>query len=120
MQSEQPTPREETTPEVVETHENINDPRNTEISINYSNDFWNRNDIIIDDMFAFSVAHEIIHNDYEPRSIIECRQRQDWLKWEKAIQTELSSLAKRDVFGLITRTPNNVKPVGYKWVFVRK
>ena len=74
---EQPTPKEETTPEVVETQEKINDPENTKISINYCNDLWNQNEIIIDDIFAFLVAHEIMHDDYEPRSIIECRQRQD-------------------------------------------
>ena len=73
LQSEQSALREETTPEVVKTHEKINDLGNTEISINYCNDLCNRNDIIIDDMFAFSVAHEIMHDDYEPRSIIECR-----------------------------------------------
>ena len=70
-------------------------------------------------MFAFSVAHEIMH-DYEPRSIIECHQRQDRPKWEEAIKIELSSLAKRDVFGPIARIPDNIKPVGYKWVLVRK
>ena len=86
---------------MVETHEKINDPENTEILINYYNDLWNRNEIIIDDMFASSVAHEIMHDDYEPQFIVECHQRQDWPKWEEAIQTELSSLAKRDVFGLI-------------------
>ena len=59
-------------------------------------------------------------DDCEPQSIIECRQRQDWPKWEEAIKAELASLAKREVFGPITRIPDNVKPVGYKWVFVRK
>ena len=33
---------------------------------------------------------------------------------------ELESLKKRGVFGQIIRTPHNIKPVGYKWVFVRK
>ena len=48
---------------------------NNEISINYCNDLWDRNEIVIDNMFAFSVANEIINDDYEPRSITECRQR---------------------------------------------
>ncbi|KAL0428635.1 UNVERIFIED_CONTAM: Retrovirus-related Pol polyprotein from transposon TNT 1-94, partial [Sesamum latifolium] len=39
---------------------------------------------------------------------------------KKAIQDELDSLNKREVFGPITPTPKGVKPVGYKWVFVRK
>ena len=59
-------------------------------------------------------------DDCESQSIIECRQRQDWSKWEEAIKAELATLAKREVFGPITRIPDNVKPVGYKWVFVWK
>ena len=83
------------------------DPRNNEIFINYCNDLWDRNEIVIDNMFAFSVANEIINDDYEPRSTIECHQRQDWPKWKKAIQAELASLAKQDVFGPVARTPEN-------------
>ena len=64
-------------------------------------------------MFAFLVVHEIMHDDYEPWSITECRQRQDWPKWEEAIKIELFSLAKRDVFGSIAQTFDNVKPMGY-------
>ena len=36
------------------------------------------------------------------------------------MQAELNSLMKRDVFGPVIQTPKGVKPVGYKWVFVRK
>ena len=32
----------------------------------------------------------------------------------------MDSLAKRKVFGHVVPTPNDVKPIGYKWVFVRK
>ena len=32
----------------------------------------------------------------------------------------MDSLAKHNVFGPVVPTPNDVKPVGYKWVFVRK
>ena len=41
-------------------------------------------------------------------------------KWKDAIQAELASLEKREVFGPIIQTPEGIKPVGYKWVFVRK
>ena len=60
---------------MVETHEKITDPENTEISINNYNDIWNQNEIIINDMFAFLVAYKFMHDDFELRSIIECRQR---------------------------------------------
>ena len=39
---------------------------------------------------------------------------------ENAIEAELNSLSKHEVFGPIVLTPDGVKLVGYKWVFVRK
>ncbi|KAL5703065.1 hypothetical protein ACHQM5_028201 [Ranunculus cassubicifolius] len=98
-------------------------PENREISVNYTSvhETWERNLTILDDVFAFSVAHEIIESDdIEPRSVEECQRRADWPKWKEAIQVELDSLAKRKVFGLVAPTPPDIKPVGYKWVFVRK
>ena len=97
---------------------------NEEISINYihKGKIWNRNTTLIDDAFSFQVATDIINNDedQEPQNIDECRRRNDWLKWKEAIQTELKSLAKREVFGPVVQTPKDIKPIGYRWVFVRK
>jgi hypothetical protein len=50
--------------------------------------------------------------------MIECRKRLDWDKWKAAIEEELRSLHKREVFGPAAPTPPNVIPVGYKWVFL--
>ena len=47
-------------------------------------------------------------------------KRHDWEEWQKAIRIELFSLNKRNVFGPIVITPENINLVGYKWVFVRK
>ena len=65
---------------------------------------------------------DIISNDedQEPPNMNECRRRNDWLKWKEAIQTELKSLAKREVFGPVVQTPKDIKHVGYRWIFVRK
>ena len=41
-------------------------------------------------------------------------------KYKDAIQTELQSLLKREVFGPVVQTPLGVIPVGNKWVFIRK
>ena len=60
------------------------------------------------------------NEDLEPKFVEECRQRDDWPKWKDAIEAELNSFSKQEVFGPIVRTPDGVKPVGYKWVFVRK
>ena len=36
------------------------------------------------------------------------------------MQAELNSLTKQEFFGPVVQTLEDVKPVGYKWVFVRK
>ncbi|KAL6558832.1 hypothetical protein OROMI_019182 [Orobanche minor] len=74
---------------------------NKEISINYESASYlmERSTTHIDDVFAYTVAQEIIeHDDIEPRSVEECKQRADWPKWKEAIQAELDSLTKRQVF----------------------
>jgi hypothetical protein len=54
------------------------------------------NSIILDDVFAYSVAQEIIeHDDIKPRSVEECQCRIDWPKWKEAIQAKLDSLTKK-------------------------
>jgi len=73
-------------------------------------------------MFSFKIAFDITrsNDDIEPQSIEECRRRNDWPMWNEVIQAELNSLAKREVFGPVVQTPEDVSPVGYKWLFVRK
>ena len=99
-------------------------PGNNEISINYVHigEILERDKIIIDDVFIFKVAFGITRSDdeFEPQTVEECRHRNDWSMWKEAIQTELNSLAKHEVFGLVVHTPKGVILVGYKWVFVRK
>ena len=95
-----------------------------ETSINFitTRKCWDRVETIVDDIFAYNVALEIMEEieDLEPKSVEECRHRSDWPKWRDAIQSELDSLSKRKVFGPVVQTPDGIKPVGYKWVFVRK
>ena len=83
---------------------------------------WDRNNFDVNNIFAFQVALDIIQNDDdpEPQNTNECRQRNDWPKWREAMQAELHSLIQRDVFGPVVQTPASIKPVGNKWVFVRK
>ena len=121
-------PEEANTPEVVLSPEEIPVPEdsglnNHEISINYVHDMklWDRSKAIIDDVFVYSAALDVdINSDPEPQSVDECRRRKDWLKWKDAIQTELNSLSKKEVFGPVVQTPIGVNPVGNKWVFIRK
>ena len=83
---------------------------------------WDRNNFDVNNIFVFQVALDIIQNDDdpEPQNTNECRQRNDWPKWRETMQAELHSLIKRDVFGPVVQTPASIKPVGNKWVFVRK
>ena len=50
----------------------------------------------------------------------ECKKRSDWDKWKVAIETEIASLYKREVFSAVVPTPPGIFPMGYKWVFIRK
>ena len=116
---------EEINNEVNDNVEHHDSEENHEISINYIHNrkIWNRNKVNgVDDLFSYFVSKEIDeeNDDPEPKSILECQRRHDWIKWKDAIQVELDSLNKREVFGPIIITPEAVKPVGYKWVFVRK
>ncbi|KAK1570985.1 hypothetical protein Q3G72_010194 [Acer saccharum] len=57
--------------------EEIQEPRNEEISINYTGGMWNRKETIIDDIFSYTVATEILNDDCEPYNLDDCRQRSD-------------------------------------------
>ena len=96
---------------------------NREISVHYAilDEVWNQNEMIVDDAFAYTIVFDIMLNDdIEPLSVNECRRKMDWSNWKQAIQVKLDSLAKQNVFGPVAHTLPHVKPVGYKWVFVRK
>ena len=83
---------------------------------------YNRNITFVDDIFASTTALTISNDNLnpEPKSIVEFQKWFDWVRWKQAIEAELDSLNKRKVFGFVVRTPKNVIPVGYKWMFVRK
>ena len=71
------------------SHEIVPVHNNEEISINYihKGKIWDQNTTLIDDVFSFQVAMDIIRNDedQEPQNMNECRCRNNWLKWKEAI-----------------------------------
>ncbi|KAJ9561483.1 hypothetical protein OSB04_006643 [Centaurea solstitialis] len=97
---------------------------NDEIAMSFttSGKIWDRKSIIVDNFFAYNIAVKItsLDDEMEPRSVEECKQRNDWKKWKEAIEVELNSLSKREVFGPIGKMPLGIKPVGYKWGFVQE
>ncbi|KAI3811307.1 hypothetical protein L1987_21028 [Smallanthus sonchifolius] len=116
-------PEETIIPEENEIPEETPVPNEHEISINYVQDstVWNRDKTRVDDIFAYAIATDVINeNDYVPKTLEECMHRNDWPKWQDALKAELDSLEKRNVFGPVVRTPIDVNPVGYKWVFAIK
>ena len=92
-----------------------------EISINYINsgETFDRKTIIIVTYFSEQIGNNLLH-DPDPKTMAECRKCSDWAKWEEAIQSEIASLNKREVFTPVMTTPPSIFSVGYKWVFVRK
>ena len=79
----------------VQVPENI---YNHEISINYVSigKCQNHDEINVDNVFTYAIALEImkVSEDLEPKSVEECRCRNDWSKWKDAIQAELNCYAK--------------------------
>jgi hypothetical protein len=92
-----------------------------EISINYtiSGELYDRKNTVINSCFSSIIAGNLL-SDPDPKSMVECQQRSDWTKWKEAINSELSSLAKRKVFTSVIPTPPRIHLVGFKWVFTWK
>ena len=97
------------------------DALHDEMAINYiyTGESLNRATVIVDINFATKIA-SIIDLDPEPNTLADCKKRSDWKDWQQAITAELLSLNKRKVFGPVCRTPPHIRPVGHRWVFVRK
>lgn len=82
---------------------------------------WGINEVVVNNVFAYTIASEIINdNELKPQTVEECRHQNDLPKLKVAIQAELDLTTKLKVFGSIVKTPEDVKSVRYKWVFVRK
>ena len=95
--------------------------RNDEIAINYveTGETYDRKATNVDIYFSEQIAEDL-QNDLDPKTMAECSKRSDWIKWKAAIEAELASLYKREVFSAVIPTPRDIFPVGYKWVFIRK
>ena len=106
---------EQTCSSNLENHDELDDSIE-EIAINYteSRELYNRQNTYVDINFVYKIAI-VINEDPKPKSMAECRKHSDWVKWKEAIEAELRSLSKRQVFGPVACTPPKVFPVGYKW-----
>ena len=90
-------------------------PENNEISIHYG-EILDKNKIVVDNIFSFKVVLDITRSnddEIEPQTVEECRRRNDWPMWKEAIQAELNSLVKCEVFRPVVQTPECVMLVGY-------
>jgi hypothetical protein len=59
-------------------------------------------------------------NDPKPKTMAECKQHLDWIKWKEVIEVDLGSPKRREVFSAVIPTPSRVDPIRFKWVFIRK
>jgi hypothetical protein len=92
-----------------------------EIAINFveTGQSYDRKTIVVDSYFSEEIAN-VFHIVLDPKSMAECKKCSDWDKWKEAIEVEIASLNKREVFSAVIPTPPGILPLGYKWVFVRK
>jgi hypothetical protein len=89
-----------------------------EIFINYtsSRELLDHTTTVVNSCFSTMVADLL--NDPNPKTMAECKQRSDWIKWKETIEAELNSLRKREVFSNVIPTPPMTYPIGFKWVFL--
>jgi hypothetical protein len=68
-----------------------------EIFINYtsSGELLDCTTTIVNSCFSTMIADLL--NDPEPKPMVECKQRSDWINWKEAIKAELDSLRKWDI-----------------------
>jgi hypothetical protein len=103
---------------VLENHDEFHVVQ--EISINYtsSRELLDRTTTIVNSCFSTMVADLL--NDPDPKTMAKCKQRSDWIKWKEAIEAELDSLRKREVFSNVIPIPRRTYHVGFKCVFIQK
>jgi hypothetical protein len=91
-----------------------------EISINYTSfrELFDRNTTVVNSCFSIMVADLL--NGPDPKTMAEYKQRSDWIKGKEAIEAELDSLRKREVFSNVIPTPPRTYPIRFKWVFIWK
>jgi hypothetical protein len=92
-----------------------------EISINYTSfeEVYDRSTTIVNPYFSTVIAENFLA-DPDPKIMEECKWRSDWNWWKEAIEAELNSIKKRNVFTDVVPTPLRIFRVGLKWVFIRK
>jgi hypothetical protein len=92
-----------------------------EIFINYtsSREVYDRSATIVNPCFSTVIAKNFIA-DPDSKTMVECKRRSDWNRWKEAIEVELNSLKKRNVFTDVIPTPSRIFPIGFKWVFIQK
>jgi hypothetical protein len=92
-----------------------------EISINYtsSREVYDCSTTIVNPCFLAIIADNFLA-DPNPKTMAECKGRLNWNKWKEAVEDELNSLKKRNVFTEVIPTPFRIFPVGFKWVFIQK
>jgi hypothetical protein len=85
-----------------------------EVSINYTSfrELLDCTTTVVNSCFSTMVADLL--SDPDLKTVTECKQRSDWIKWNKAIEAELDSLRKREVFSNVIPTLPRIYPVGFK------
>jgi hypothetical protein len=103
---------------VLRNHDEIHGVQ--EFSINYISfgELFDRNTMVVNSCFSTMVVDLL--NDPDPKTMAECKQHSDWIKWKEAIEAELDSLRKREVSINVIPTLPRIHPIRFKWVFIQK
>jgi hypothetical protein len=87
---------------------------NLAIELGMANE-WGKMDEDDEEVFAM-VAGVMEVEGTDPTTLEEARRRNDWSKWDEAINKELTTLKDAGTWSIVEK-PEGVNVVGCKWVF---
>ena len=87
--NEQKTLEEVQTKQIVPEDAHVSENCENLISYVHKGNRWDRNNIVVNNIFAFQVALDIRQNDEDPKpqNVEEFRKRNDWPKWKEVMQS---------------------------------
>jgi hypothetical protein len=103
---------------ILENHDEFHGVQEISINCISFGELLNHTTMVVNSYFSTMVADLL--NDPDLKTMAECKQLSNWIKWKEVIEAELDSLRKRKVFSNVIPTPPRTYPAGFKWIFIQK
>ena len=110
-------PRWSKRPKVIHDYQKLNDPLSQIVQVVKADEEIIPIDVTEMVCTALEDATDITD---DPKTLEEAQASLDWPEWQKAIKTKLDQLENMGTWELDDDAPKDRKPIGNKWVFLKK